>query len=128
MTNPTKRTERKPILKKLSVDHPYYCSESNFYSNEANEEYETMTDFLEEYKDSEVDLNLIFRWDILQTTSNKNIGTGKYWAMVFMIKQRKGIFSPIIIKSINEKEAVLFEEVAKKHWDRLKDIWRPLSI
>ena len=35
-------------LEKLAVDHPYYCSDSNFYSNEPNQRYETATEFLDD--------------------------------------------------------------------------------
>lgn len=109
-------------LKHLSVEHPYYCSGSNYFSNEANEVYESMTDFLEMYGNADIDMNLIFRWDI---TWDEEIG--EYTAYVFIMKQRKGIFSPCEIKSISEKEAKEFEVIAKKHWLKLIELWEPIS-
>ncbi len=53
-------------LDDLLAEHPYYCSESNYYSNDANAEWETMTDFLAEFDSADVDMNLVFRWDIRQ--------------------------------------------------------------
>lgn len=114
-------------LKKLSVHHPYYCSDSNYFSGEANQEYETMTEFLAEYSDADIDMNLIFRWDIKPVDEELSKITSRYYAYVFIIKQRKGIFSPIWIKSINEEEAILFEELVKKHWEKLRQIWEPIS-
>ena len=111
----------KTLLEKLSVEHNYHCSESNYYSNEANEEYETMTTFLEEYKDADISMNLIFRWDIFKEDD------GIYRAEVFMIKQRKGIFSPCTIETISEKEAIEFEKIAKKHFNYLLEIWKPIT-
>ena len=45
-------------------DHPYYCSESNYYSNEPGQTWESWVDFVNEgMYDSDPDLNLLFRWD-----------------------------------------------------------------
>jgi hypothetical protein len=111
------------VLKELSVKHPYYCSDGNFYSNDPNTNYHSMSDFLRDYKDCDIDLNLIFRWDIVEHEE----GNGRYEAYVFMIQQRKGIFKPFVINDINEAEAVKFKEVALQHWDKLKQLWDPLS-
>ena len=39
-------------------DHPYYCSGANYFNNEATCHYKTMTEFLDEREDDDVDLNL----------------------------------------------------------------------
>ena len=108
-------------LKKLSIEHQYYCSDSNYFNADCSEEFETMTDFLEEYKTADIDMNLIFRFDI------RGVETGHYSAEVFIIHQRKGIFKPIIINSITEKEAVEFEKLLKNHWKKLVELWKPIS-
>lgn len=123
-------TEIKTELENLSVEHDYYCSESNYYSNEASQSYATMTEFLEDFEESNVDMNLCFRWDIKsykdEFEDHSNGRTG-YFAEVFIMIQRKGIFKPIMIDSVNEEEAVRFRKYAEKHWETIKQIWSPIS-
>ena len=111
-------------LAALLVDHPYYCSESNYYSNDAGATWETMTDFLAEFESGDVDMNLVFRWDIKQRDEEN---PGRYYAEVCMMQQRKGIFSPHHIKHINEEEAIRFKGYLEKHWETLKAMWQPLA-
>ena len=114
-------------LEKLRVSHPYYCSSSNYYSNEPKQEYKTMTGFLDDFESSDIDMNLMFRWDIRNDSDDdEGMKAGRYNAEVFIMLQRKGIFKPINILSVNEMEAERFKLYAKKHWDRLKEIWEPI--
>jgi hypothetical protein len=114
------------ILKELSVKHPYYCSDSNYYSNDPGDEWETMTDFLDEYENADIDMNLIFRFDI-SPRGDEGVEAGRYYAEVFIIHQRKGIFAPHHIKHINEIEAIRFVELINKHWKVISTIWEPVS-
>lgn len=116
------------ILEKLSVEHPYYCSESNYYSNEPSKTYETMTEFLDCFESADVDLNLCFRWDIRNRSDDgEGKKAGRYCAQVFIMLQRKGIFKPIEIESVNEIEADRFLKYAQKHWETIKEMWKPVS-
>jgi hypothetical protein len=111
------------IKKLISYNHQYYCNNSNYYSNEPNEYYETVTDFLDVFEDADIDMNLIFRWDIkLKEDSEKN-----YYVEIFIIQQRKGIFKPIYIKSITEEEAKRLELLLAKHFEVLKNLWKPFN-
>ena len=114
------------ILKELSVDHPYYASNSNYFSGEAGGTWETMTEFLDDMEDADIDMNLIYRWDI-RPRGETGAETGRYSAEVFIIRQRKGIYSPQVIKHINEAEAERFKALAQKHWETIKAIWAPFS-
>ena len=111
-------------LTAMLADHPYYCSDSNYYSNEAGASWETMTDFLAEFEGADIDMNLVFRWDIRQRDEDN---PGRYYAEVFMMHQRKGIFSPHHIKHINEGEAVRFRAYLEKHWNVMRALWEPLT-
>ena len=51
-------------LKDLAVEHDYYCHDSNYYSNDAGGEWNTWSDFYKEYNDADIDMNLIFRYDV----------------------------------------------------------------
>jgi len=114
------------ILQKLAVEHPYYCSDSNYYSNEASQRFETMTEFLDEWEGADLDMNLIFRWDI-KPRGDTGAETGRYCAKVFIMLQRKGIFMPVYIAHINEAEAERFETLAQQHWTTIQALWNPIS-
>lgn len=109
-------------LEELSTKHDYYCSDSNYYSNDPSGRYATWADFYEEFHDSDIDMNLIFRWDI-----GKRDNSNRYFCQIFMIHQRKGIFSPIYIDYMDESDVDSFVQLIKQHWDKLTSIWTPIS-
>ena len=110
-----------------SCKHPYYCSGSNYYSNEASQRYETATEFLDDWEEADVDMNLVFRWDIMPRGEN-GADSGRYCAEIFIMMQRKGIFKPIGIAHINEAEAVRLEKYLAKHLETIKALWAPFDF
>jgi len=116
-------------LKQLAAaNHPYYCSESNYYSNDAAMHFDTATDFLDCFEGYDIDLNLCFRWDVRENMNDDDTaGLGTYYAEVFIMLQRKGIFKPCSIKSIGEHEVGRFVEYLHKHHEVLLRMWNPLS-
>lgn len=98
--------------------HPYYCSNSNYYSNEVREVYDTMTAFLDEFEEADVDMNLVFRWDIIKDDEKSH-----YSAYVYLILQRKGIFKPIEIVKITESEVERFENYLKNNKKTIDALW-----
>lgn len=110
-------------LEQLAVKHDYYCSGENFYSNDASEKFDTFADFYEEFYAADVDMNLVFRWDLIQREESK-----RYYMEIFQIRQRKGIFSPIHISYFDEKDIPLFLKYIKPHMEKLKNIWKPLEF
>lgn len=113
-------------LERLAVEHDYYCSTSNYHSDEWGAIWETMTEFLDEFEDADEDYNLCFRWDIMPRGEN-GAEAGRYQAEVFLLAQRKGIFMPHIILHVNEAEAERFLAYARRHWQKLRSIWVPIS-
>lgn len=111
-------------IKDLAVDHPYYCSDSNYYSREPSQNYITFSGFYEDYKDADIDYNLCFRWDIKEQEDNP----GLYYMEIFIIQQRKGIFTPITIDLVTDKDVPMILEYLKPHWDKMKTLWNPLAI
>ena len=109
-------------LKELAIDHDYYSSDNNYYSNEASSEWATWTDFYNEFHDADIDMNLIFRWDV-----HKKDEGGKFYMEVFMIHQQKGIYHPIRILHVEDKDVKTIIPFMQKHWDKLNSIWKPLS-
>ena len=115
-------------LKQLAeVDHPYYCHNNNYYSNEAAMRFETATDFLDCFDDADVDMNLCFRWDVYEKEDSLGNKTGAYRAEVFIMLQRKGIFKPCSIRSIGEHEVGRFVEYLQKHRETLNSMWNPIA-
>lgn len=103
-------------LHELSQQHPYYCSESNYYSNECTFTHNTFDDFLDEWADADLDMNLLFRWDL-----NKN-DEKSYYMQLYFIGQRKGIFMCNVIESIEESDIpkiLDYLEVRKNHLFKL---------
>lgn len=112
----------KITLKDLAVDHDYYCSDNNYYSNEASGKYDTFPEFYSDFKDADTDMNLVFRWDIKEFEEVK----GKYYMEVFMMLQRKGIFRPIHISRVFEDDVDIILQYLKPHKEKLESIWKPL--
>lgn len=122
-----------PNLNELaSANHPYYCSDHNYYSNDASWTWSTMTEFLDEMEDADIDMNLVFRWDVHET-SKDNVSEeriylyGKFHAEVFIMHQRKGKFAPNLIYSITEEEVPRFIAYLDKHWETLSMLWSPIN-
>lgn len=114
------------------VDHPYYYSESNYYSNEPYHKHETWPNFLANFKDSDLDMNLIFRfdwregdgWDAGEFNGDPYYRNGRL--MIYFVFQRKGIFSCHEISVCRADEPSVIEFL-KPRWARMRDLWQPLS-
>jgi len=110
-------------LKDLSIEHDYYCADSNYYSNEAIMQYRTWPEFYDEMHNADIDMNLVFRWDI-----KKHEKTESYWMEIFIIQQRKGIFLPVMIDRVFDEDVETIIEYLKPHFEKLNHLWEPLSI
>ena len=109
-------------LKDLVIDHDYYASGSNYYSNDATQYYNTWADFYDEFHDADIDMNLVYRWDIYQREHSK-----RYYMQIIIIAQRKGIYMPIHIDYIDKIDVPQIIEFMKPHFKKLLSIWEPLS-
>ena len=109
-------------LKDLFIEHPYYASSSNYYSNEASLSFQTMSDFISEFADADIDMNLIYRWDV-----HKHDKSETYWAEIFIIHQRQGIYTPIVIHHFAEDDVSSFISLVTKHKERLLECWKPIA-
>lgn len=114
-------------LKQLSVKHSYYCNESNYYSNEAAMEYDGFPEFLQEWKNADLDYNLCFRWDINEKTDIDGEPNGKYEMEIFMMQQRKGIFMPTKINRVFDEDVKDILEWLKPRKDYLIALWNPIN-
>jgi hypothetical protein len=109
-------------LQDLAISHPYYSSDSNYYSKDAAQTHETWQGFYEGEKNLDIDLNLCFRFDVKHDEE-----TGLYCAYVFIIQQRKGIYRPVTIYSVTEEDVPTMIEYLQRHYDKIKELWQPFS-
>jgi hypothetical protein len=124
-------------MKLKETNHSYYCSESNYYvGNRCGEnygrcEYNTWEDFKEDWflNDGSIDCdyNLCFRFDIKQ---NRDIETDEptegFHLWLFFILQRKGIYRPVLIKSVTNSDMIELEVLLKMQWEYMKNQWQEI--
>ena len=109
-------------LKELSVEHSYYCHTTNFDSG-GGLVYDSWAGFLDEFRDCDFDLNLVFRFDV----EEKELYEGDYVLKIFMIHQRKGRFLPIVIRSVTEGDEDEIWEFLSTAYNHLKKTWEPFE-
>ncbi|MDJ0342188.1 hypothetical protein QMK19_03180 [Streptomyces sp. H10-C2] len=117
------------------VDHPYYCTQGNFYVGghrraDVHAEYESWTEFHAEWGDNDPDMNLVFRWDWQRDNAEdleEGDEPGPDKLLVFWVLQRKAI--------LRSTECIVTEadEPAVRAWlvDRaitIRAIWEPLNL
>lgn len=117
------------------IDHPYYCSEGNYYVSgsqwgDVHSEYASWQDFIEDLGDTDPDLNLVFRWDWKRADpadyeDSEELPPDRLF--VYWVLQRKAI--------LRSTECVVTEEdePAVREWltERAKTItalWEPLTL
>lgn len=110
---------------KLSVRHPYYASDINYYSNEPCKTHACFSDWYEEFKDADIDMNLIIRFDVYEEDEDNEFGS--CYAQITIIHQRKGIYAAHLINSFDEEDEKLLIPLLQRHWQRIKDNWEPIS-
>lgn len=115
-------------LKDLAVDHPYYANRSNFYSRDAQFNYDTWASFFEEWGDAEIDMNLVYRFDVYENgdeeTSQK---LGTYNMQITQIGQRKGIYKVMLIDLVTEDDVPAIVAYLRPYWEQMKQLWQPFS-
>ena len=121
------------------TNHSYYCSENNYYvGNSKGEnfgrcEYETWKDFRDEWlrpdgESIDIDYNLCFRFDIIQKRdpdTDDSLDGFELW--LFFILQRKGIYRPVWIKNIYEKDMPYIYNFLKMQFEYMENQWKEIA-
>lgn len=127
------------------IDHPYYSSESNYFTNDYHTDYDSWAAFAEAEGGSDKDYNLLFRWDwdrsYAHTTDddldNEAPDARRAFAdryddqeraftlKLFYVLQRKGIYRAVEVAvcKADEPEVRKFLEGYAAH---LRKVWEPL--
>lgn len=112
------------------IRHPYYCNEGNYFASggqQPNMHYESWGEFLDEEGDSDMDYNLLFRWDWRPPDPK-----GEQWdnedhqLLLFWMGQRKGLYRWTTIDVKPEDEEAV-REFLNDRWDYLKSLWEGIS-
>ena len=86
-------------------------NEKPYYGSGVHEEhYECFQDFYSEMKDYDIDLNLVYRFDI-----KKNEKETGYHLFIFTILQRKGRITEHYIKNFYESDLNLLSDYLNPH-------------
>lgn len=108
-------------LKDLAIEHDYYCEDKKL-TYDQREEFYSWDQFYDEYNDADIDMNLIFRWDIFKNEKFIN----DYTLKLYVIRQRRGIFELITVRNIKNENVPLIIELLSRHKEKLDKIWKPL--
>ncbi len=120
--------------------HPYYCTEGQYFSSQANYPtiwpFDTWEDFIGEMGAADEDYNMLFRWDweepeeddegepLPPFSGDVNERNGKL--KLFFMVQRKGFHSTSIVNVCRADETAVIEYLKPK-LAHLKSLWEPLT-
>lgn len=108
-------------FEQLCADHPYYCSDSNYYSREAYSEYDSIDEFLDDWKDTDMEYNMVFRFDL------KMRDDGTYSFECFFMLQRKGIFRPTITNNVTKADTEKIVSFLLPRFEYIQKMWEPFT-
>jgi hypothetical protein len=115
------------------VDHRYYCSEGNYFTAESVESYfKSFAEFMEDSGDSDMDYNLLFRWDWLEhdDSGSNNFNGDNYYRngrlKLFWMGQRKGLYRYSVVEVCRADEPAVIEFLSPR-LAHLMSLWSPLT-
>jgi len=114
------------------AEHPYYCNEGNYYSNDCGARYKRWSDFIASEGDADLDMNLVFRWDWVEGEDwgaepyegDDNYRNGLF--KVFFLGQRKGIYRYAVVEVCRADESAVLAYLRPRMAHMLA-LWSPLS-
>ena len=115
------------------ASHLYYCNEGNYFAGESMESsYRSFADFIAEEGDSDMDYNLLFRWDWVEenaetgeTTFNGDVNYRNGKLKLFWMGQRKGLYRWSVVEVCRADEPAVIKFL-KPRLAHLMSLWSPL--
>lgn len=104
-------------LNDLMDKHPYH-SAAGF-----DEIWPDLDSFLDEFKDVDIDWNLVVRWDV----NNSETSNTGYDATIAMFQQRKESIVFHRIENLKESDVDALVNYLTPYWERNKENWAPLN-
>ena len=118
------------------VDHTYYCNEGNYFDNNCGSEFKSFAEFMDEFGGSNMDYNLLFRWDWTETrydeegeelpAFNGDVNYRNGHLKLFWMGQRKGLYQYSIVDVCRADEPAVIEFL-KPRLAHLLSLWEPLK-
>lgn len=114
--------------------HPYYCEMQNFrarVSEGCSTHYESWQDFLGAWGDTDLDYNLLFRWDWLAKRDDDGepvaplTGNGGEMRLCFML-QRKGDYRCATVTNMREEDEPSVVKFLTERAQHMRSLWAPL--
>lgn len=121
-----------PAARLRDANHPYYCSEGNFYKAgpDVHTSYESWADFHEDWGNTDEDMNLVFRWDWKVPDPNDYDDGEELPAerlCVYWVLQRKAILRSTECVVTAEDEPAVREWLTKRA-KTIAAIWAPIAV
>ncbi len=117
----------KPAAKHLwEHEHPYYCAEGNFYSNECEYKCASWAEFVEEWGDCDEDMNFVMRWDWYAAESEWRDECEGDSLQICYVGQRKGKFWTVTIDPIDRADEPAVLAWLTKAASYMRRTWEPL--
>lgn len=113
------------------IDHPYYCTEGNYYKNGNHLTYDSWADFIAEWGSLDPDLNLVFRWDWKRADPDDYepdddiTRVPEDRLLVFWVLQRKAILRSTEC-TVTEADEPAVREWLTKRARTVAAIWEPI--
>ena len=121
-------------MRSEETNHGYPCSLHRFCDcNDKGDaiEFENWKEYKQEVLESphkfDINLNLCFRFDLEKKLDENEEETDEYELYLFFMKQRLGLYTPIIINYVTEEDIPEIEGFLKQHWEYLKGLWKEFS-
>lgn len=114
------------------VDHPYYCNEGNYYKAGLCERYKRWSDFADEFGSSDMDMNLVFRFDWKEgeehgaTDFNGDVYYRNGLLQLCFMGQRKGLYYSHEVEVCRADEPAVIEFLRPRFEHMLK-LWEPFT-
>lgn len=103
------------------VDHPYYATCGNWFNNDCHQEYANLASFLSDHGASDIDLNLVYRWDWKVDEDDRS-----HRLEVFFIEQRKAKARSVgVAVTADDEDGVI--AYLRPRLAVLKSVWEPLT-
>ncbi|MEO9633076.1 MAG: hypothetical protein ABJG14_21870 [Sulfitobacter sp.] len=115
------------------VDHPYYMTAGNYFKAGMHTEWESLEDYLAEFGETDIDRNLVIRWDwregegweLPEYSGSDTDKIGRL--MIQMIGQRKALLHSHEVAVCRNDESAA-REYLSHHAERIAQNWEPLSL
>ena len=108
------------------VDHSYYMTEGNYYSNDCHTEFKKWTDFLAEWGDADFDMNYVVRWDWIEDAEPIDDYDREGRLLIQFVGQRKArlLSTETAVCRADEKGVFAF---LNPRFDYAMKLWLPIT-